>query len=275
MTETPFEQSPILSLQGVSKSFGGVHAVADLGFDVPRQGIFGLMGPNGAGKTTVLNLVSGFLKPDSGTIDFDGRDISRSASHRIGAIGIARTYQNLRMFAGLSVLEHVIAGLHLRRKMSLLGAVLLLPGERHARRQCREIAAELLERVGLKANHGARADTLSYGDQRRLEIARALATEPRLLLLDEPTAGMNSSESHQLGQLLLKLREEGVTLLLIEHNVELVLRYCETAAVMDFGRRLAVGKPEDCLQDAQVREAYFGKRANAANIERLIEPRQD
>ncbi|WDZ83789.1 ABC transporter ATP-binding protein [Micromonospora cathayae] len=270
MTGTP----PLLSVRGLTKRFGGVTAVDHLDLDVPRGSIVGLMGPNGAGKTTVLNMVSGFLRADSGTVTFDGTDITAKPTYEVGRLGIARTYQNLRMFTGLSVLDHVLAGLHTHRRSTAFGAAFFLPSERAERRRSEDQARALLARVGLTGDPTVRADALPYGEQRRVELARALATDPTLLLLDEPTAGMNTVESRHLGDLLVELRDDGLTLMLIEHNIDLVLRYCEQAAVMDFGKLLISGPPDECVADQSVREAYLG-RAHAHTDEHLGTLRED
>jgi branched-chain amino acid transport system ATP-binding protein len=263
-----------VEIDHLTKTFGGLKAVDDVSLSVPEQHIHGILGPNGAGKTTVLNMVSGFFAPDEGTIAVFGDDITRRKPFQIARRGVARTYQNIRLFPGLTVLETVVTGAYMQRSSTILGALLLSPGERAERRRVREEAAALLERVGVRASHDALAETLSYGDQRRVEIARALATNPRVVLLDEPTAGMNDAESEQVGQLLLGLRDAGLTLILIEHNMRLVEQFCESVTVMSSGAVLAQGAPTWCLEQDDVKEAYFGKRSDAARIATLRRARR-
>ncbi|WP_185996684.1 ABC transporter ATP-binding protein [Nocardioides campestrisoli] len=268
------ERPAAVEIVHLDKSFGGLAAVADVSMRVPEASIYGILGPNGAGKTTVLNMVSGFIRPDSGSITVHGKDVTSLAPYRIAREGVARTYQNIRLFPGLTVLETVVAGAYGQRSSTLLGSLLLSPAERRERRECRDRAAELLERVGVTADHGTLAETLSYGDQRRVEIARALATNPRVLLLDEPTAGMNDVESEAVGQLMLSLRDSGLTLILIEHNMRLVEEFCEEVSVMSSGAILAQGAPTWCLEQDDVKEAYFGKRSDAARIATLRRARR-
>jgi branched-chain amino acid transport system ATP-binding protein len=263
-----------LHIGGLARAFGGLKAVDDVSIHVPEQHIHGILGPNGAGKTTVLNIVSGFISADEGAIEVFGEDVTRLSPFQIARKGVARTYQNIRLFPGLTVLETVIAGAYTRRTSTILGALLLSPAERRERREMRDRAAGLLEAVGVRGNYHALAETLSYGDQRRVEIARALATEPRLLLLDEPTAGMNDSESEAVGVLLKSLRDQGLTLVLIEHNMRLVEDFCQTVSVMNSGAVLAEGPPTWCLERDDVKEAYFGKRADAARIATLRRARR-
>ncbi|MBD3915628.1 ABC transporter ATP-binding protein [Nocardioides hwasunensis] len=258
----------------MTKSFGGLTAVDDVTVRVPEGQIHGILGPNGAGKTTVLNMVSGFIVPDSGSIQVFGEDLTGAKPFHVAQRGVARTYQNIRLFAGMTVLETVSAGAYAQRSSTILGALALSPSERRERREVRERAAALVEQVGVRADHDALAETLSYGDQRRVEIARALATDPQVLLLDEPTAGMNDAESDQVGQLLLGLREAGLTLILIEHNMRLVEEFCESVTVMNSGAVLAQGAPTWCLEQDDVKEAYFGKRSDAARVATLRRARR-
>ncbi len=235
----------------------------------------GILGPNGAGKTTVLNMISGFIRADSGSIKLFGEDVTRMQPFHIARRGVARTYQNIRLFPGMTVLETVSRrGVH-AALLDDRGAIFMTPSERRERKAVRERAAELLDMVGCKAPQSSLAETLSYGDQRRVEIARALATNPRILLLDEPTAGMNDAESEQIGQLLVQLKERGLTLILIEHNMRLVEEFCETVSVMNSGALLAEGAPTWCLEQEDVKEAYFGKRSDAARIATLRRVRRD
>ncbi len=252
--------APMLELRGVHKSFGGVHAVSDLSFAIRRGAVAGLMGPNGAGKTTVINLITGLLAADRGTVSLDGGDLSGLPPQGIAARGIARTYQNVRLFGGMTALEQVLAGCFLRRESSMLASFLALPSARAAAQRTRAEAMELLERVGLAHRAHLLADALSYGEQRRIEIARALGSHPKLLLLDEPTAGMNAAESASIGRLLHELRDGGLTVLMVEHNVRLVSDFCDHVAVVSFGRRLTEGTPAECLAHPAVQEAYFGRK---------------
>ncbi|MEV0153748.1 ABC transporter ATP-binding protein [Micromonospora sp. NPDC050686] len=268
------EETPAVDIVGLTKAFGGLTAVSDITIRVPHRRIHGILGPNGAGKTTVLNLVTGFIHPDDGAISVFGDEVTHLPPYQIARRGVARTYQNIRLFAGMTVLETVVAGAYLRRSSTLAGAIFLSPGERRERREVRARARELLDRVGVRADHDALAETLSYGDQRRVEIARALATEPRVLLLDEPTAGMNDAESQEVGELLVELRDSGLTLILIEHNMRLVEDFCESVSVMNSGAMLSQGAPRWCLEQDDVKEAYFGKRSDAARIATLRRARR-
>jgi branched-chain amino acid transport system ATP-binding protein len=256
----------ILELSGVGKSFGGVAAVSDLSLAVPTGSVTGLMGPNGAGKTTVINLISGLLRIDRGTILLDKAPIQHLPSHRIAEAGIVRTYQNVRLFSGMTVLEQVMAGCFLRRGASLWASFLGLPNARAARRRIEAEARVLLDRVGVADRADVLAETLSYGEQRRVEIARALGSNPRLLLLDEPTAGMNAQESDRIGRLVHELRDAGLTVLMVEHNVRLVMDFCDNVAVVNFGRLLVQGTPVHCIEHPDVQQAYFGKSGDAERI---------
>lgn len=261
--------TPLLEIQGVGKHFGGVTAVADLSMAVQAGSVAGLMGPNGAGKTTIVNLISGLLPSDCGSIRFGGAEIQHCAAHEIAAHGIARTFQNVRLFSGMTVLEQVMAGCYVRRGTSLLSSFLGLPKARAALKAVERHAFELLDRVQLSHRAHLLAETLSYGEQRRVEIARALGTNPRLLLLDEPTAGMNAQESSEIGNLVHSLRDGGLTVLMVEHNVRLVKDFCDYVTVMNFGRLLARGKPAECMAHPDVQAAYFGHTADAERIRTL------
>ena len=256
----------LLEIDAVGKNFGGVAAVSNLSMSVQAGSVAGLMGPNGAGKTTLINLISGLLPSDSGSIRFGGTEIQRSAAHEIAAQGIARTYQNVRLFSGMTVLEQVMAGCYVRRGTSLWASFFGSPKARAARKAVERHAMELLERVQLTHRAHLLAETLSYGEQRRVEIARALGTSPRLLLLDEPTAGMNVQESSEIGNLVHSLRDGGLTVLMVEHNVRLVKEYCSYVTVMNFGRLLARGTPAECIAHPDVQAAYFGKSTDADRI---------
>jgi branched-chain amino acid transport system ATP-binding protein len=261
--------TPLLATEDLGKSFGGLNAVADLWLTVPPGCVAGLMGPNGAGKTTVINLLTGLLRADRGRILLDGAPIETLAPHVIAGRGIARTYQNVRLFSGMTALEQVMAGCFLRRGTSLWASFLALPSANAARRRVAAHAMDLLAQVGMAGRADTLAETLSYGEQRRIEIARALGTSPRLLLLDEPTAGMNAQESEAIGRLVHSLRDAGTTVLMVEHNVRLVSDFCDRVSVMNFGRALVHGTPAECMAHPEVQEAYFGRSDDAARIRAL------
>ncbi len=248
----------LLELREVERAFGGVRAVDGVSFGLRPGAVHGLIGPNGAGKTTLLNLVSGLLRPTAGEIRLDGERIDQLAPHRIATLGVTRTYQNIRLFPALSALENVIVGEHLARDASLLGRLLMLASAQKEEEEAREIARGLLQRVGLGERASERAATLSYGEQRRVEIARALASQPRVLLLDEPTAGMNPVEVAAVGELIREVARQGHTVLLVEHNVKLVMEVCQRITVLDFGRVIAEGAPADVSASPAVIAAYLG-----------------
>ncbi|CAN5299669.1 ABC transporter ATP-binding protein [soil metagenome] len=256
----PVDGGPAIEARNVTKQFGGLRAVNDVSLTIPRGSIYGIVGPNGAGKTTFLNLVNGILPTTSGALSILGTDSTGLPAFRVARLGVARTFQTIKLVEGLTVAETIIGGRYRVRTDTVMGAVLALPGERRARRESRERAHELIDAVGLAVPPDRLATSLSYGEQRRLEIARALASEPDILLLDEPTAGMNSRESAQLGDLLLELRDGGLTLVLVEHNMALVRRYCTAAAVLNSGALIIDGTPDECLDDPRVQEAYFGTK---------------
>ena len=250
----------VLEVRGLTRRFGGVTAVDDVSFAVDRGEVFGLIGPNGAGKTTLFNLVTGITRPSSGSLLHDGTDITTARPHQVARRGIARTFQNIRLFAELSACENVMIGRHCRTRSGLFSGVLGLGAAAAEERAARERAVELLGLMGLAGREEVKARNLPYGDQRRLEIARALATEPQVLLLDEPAAGMNPSEKATLSDFIRRLRSEfELTLLIIEHHVPLVMGLCDRIAVLDFGQVIALGDPETVRRDPAVIEAYLGE----------------
>jgi branched-chain amino acid transport system ATP-binding protein len=253
--------APLLSVTALSRAFGGVLAVDQVSFDLAPGKVNSIIGPNGAGKTTLLNLLTGIYAPSTGNVVFDGADVTGLAPHRLAARGMARTFQNLQVFFNMSALENVMVGRHLRERAGWLAAMLRSRGLRAGERESREEAAALMQFVGLGEFLDAQADAMPYGALKRLEIARALGGKPKLLLLDEPAAGLNPTETQAIDALILRLAQTGVTVVLVEHNMRLVMGVSDHIVVLDYGRKLCEGTASEVRNDPRVIEAYLGGAA--------------
>ncbi|MBD8892494.1 ABC transporter ATP-binding protein [Roseibium litorale] len=254
----------LLTVDSLSKSFRGVHAIRDASFDVTAGKVHGIIGPNGAGKTTLFNLISGLLEPSSGKVSLNGKDISALPSYARTRLGMARTFQNIRLFSEMTVIENVLTGMHIQLSTPVWRTLIPFAGAEE--RQAKAKAMDLLELVGLADKALTRSASLAYGEQRRLEIARALASDPKILLLDEPAAGMNPLETQDLAVLLKKLNERGITLLLVEHDMRFVMDLCDQITVLNFGKVIAEGEPAAIRSNSAVIEAYLGPKV----AERLL-----
>jgi branched-chain amino acid transport system ATP-binding protein len=249
---------PLLEVSAISKSFGGVHAVNDVSFRVEKGAIKAVIGPNGAGKTTLFNIVSGFVAPDRGAVTFQGETIHGEPPHRVAARGLSRTFQHIKLFPQMTALENVMVGRHLRTRSGFLSSMLHLPWTRREQREARARALELMDLLGIAALAESEATSLAYGQQRAVELARALACDPQMVLLDEPAAGLNMRETADLARLITRIRDRGVTVLLVEHDMSLVMGISDEVVVLSYGEKIADADPRSVQADPQVVRIYLG-----------------